>query len=154
MYDKMGSFMSGPGMLGKSSQRRWHWGIDLMEEENSSGWRREDTPGREDSMSEALRCEAACYRALWVQALGGVGFGRNVEKPRSTGWRVWQGHLEKGCFCHAERLTSILWEPLNFFFKFYYSIVDLKGCDNFCCTKKWFRYTCTHIHSLSDSFPT
>ena len=39
-----------------------------------------------------------------------------------------------------------------FFFKFYWSVVDLQGCDNFCCTKKWF--TCTHIHSLSYSFPT
>ena len=39
-----------------------------------------------------------------------------------------------------------------FFFKFYWSIVNLQGCDNFCCTKKWPFHT--HVHSLSDSFPT
>ena len=28
------------------------------------------------------------------------------------------------------------------------SIVDLQDCDNFCCTTKWFSYTCTHIYSF------
>ena len=45
---------------------------------------------------------------------------------------------------------------LKFFFvflKFYWRIVDLQGWDHFCCTK-WFSDTCTHIHSLSDSFPS
>ena len=39
---------------------------------------------------------------------------------------------------------------LNFFsfLKFYWSIVDLWCCDNFCCTTKWLSYTCTHIHSF------
>ena len=47
------------------------------------------------------------------------------------------------------------------FLKFYWSIVDLQYCHNFYCTLKytvqvylWFTYTCTHTHSLSDSFPT
>ena len=40
------------------------------------------------------------------------------------------------------------------FLKFYWSIVDLQCCDNFHCTTKWSSHTCTHIHSLSDSFPT
>ena len=38
--------------------------------------------------------------------------------------------------------------------KFYRSKVDLQCCDNFCSTTKQFGYACTHIHSLSDSFPT
>ena len=40
------------------------------------------------------------------------------------------------------------------YFKFYWSVFDLQGCNNFYCTTKWFSYTCTHICSLSDSFPT
>ena len=51
-----------------------------------------------------------------------------------------------------ERILYIFFFP--HFFKFNWSIVDLQGCDNFCCTTKWFSYTCTHIRSLSDSFPT
>ena len=34
-----------------------------------------------------------------------------------------------------------------------WSIADLQCCDNFCCTTRWFSYTCTHTHSFSDSFP-
>ena len=40
------------------------------------------------------------------------------------------------------------------FLKFYWSVVDLQGCDNFCCITKWFSYTHMYIHSPSDSFPT
>ena len=43
----------------------------------------------------------------------------------------------------------------HFFFHFLifcWSWVDLKYCDNFCCTKKWFSDSCTHIHSLPYSF--
>ena len=40
-----------------------------------------------------------------------------------------------------------------YFSKFYWPTDDLHCCDNFCCTTKWFSYTYTHIHSLSDSFP-
>ena len=40
------------------------------------------------------------------------------------------------------------------FFRFYWSIVNLQGCNNFCCTIKWPSHTYTHIHSLSDHFPT
>ena len=36
-----------------------------------------------------------------------------------------------------------------FYYYFYWSIVDLQGCVNFCCTEKWFRY----IYSFSYSFP-
>ena len=36
-----------------------------------------------------------------------------------------------------------------FFFKFYWSLVDLQSCDNFCCTTKWFSHAYAHIHSLS-----
>ena len=41
-----------------------------------------------------------------------------------------------------------------FFFKFCCSIIELQGCETFCCTTKWFSHTYTHIHSLPDSFPT
>lgn len=40
------------------------------------------------------------------------------------------------------------------FFKMYWSIIDLQCCDNFFCTAKWVSYTCTHIHSFPNSFPT
>ena len=40
------------------------------------------------------------------------------------------------------------------FLRFYWSTVNLQCCDNFHCTAEWFGYTCMHIHSLSDSFPT
>ena len=47
---------------------------------------------------------------------------------------------------------------LLFFFlsfkKFYWSRVDLQGCVHFCCSTKWLSYICTHVRSLSDSFPT
>ena len=36
--------------------------------------------------------------------------------------------------------------------KFYWSWVDLQCCDNFCCTRKGFSYTCTRINSLLDLF--
>ena len=39
------------------------------------------------------------------------------------------------------------------FCKFYWSIVGLQCCDNFCCATNWFSYTYTPIHSFSDSFP-
>ena len=43
----------------------------------------------------------------------------------------------------------------SFFFHFsVWSIVDLQCCDHFCSTTKWFSCTCTHIHSLPDSFHT
>ena len=42
---------------------------------------------------------------------------------------------------------------LFYFFKFFSSIVNLQGCDHFCCTTKWHSHTYTYIHSL-DSFPT
>ena len=40
-----------------------------------------------------------------------------------------------------------------FFFEFYWSTVDLQSFDQFCRTTRWFSYACTHMHSLSDSFP-
>ena len=45
--------------------------------------------------------------------------------------------------------------PLSFHFsKFYWSIIDLQCCDNFCCKTKGCSYARTHMHSFSDSFPT
>ena len=38
-------------------------------------------------------------------------------------------------------------------FKLDWSIVNLQGCGNFCCTTKWPSHAYTHIHYLSDSFP-
>ena len=40
--------------------------------------------------------------------------------------------------------------PMNIFFflKFYWSIVNLQGCDNLFLTAKWPSHTYTHIHSL------
>ena len=52
---------------------------------------------------------------------------------------------------HLERVPA---SPPQFYRKFYWSIIDLQGCDNFCCTAKWFSFTCSHTHCLSDSFPT
>ena len=47
---------------------------------------------------------------------------------------------------------------LHTFFSFFNillkHIVDVQYCDNFCCTTKWFSYSCTYIHCLLDSFPT
>ena len=43
------------------------------------------------------------------------------------------------------------------FLKFYWQIVDVQYCDDFCCTTKWFNYTYTHTCSfqiLSPSRPT
>ena len=37
--------------------------------------------------------------------------------------------------------------PIQYFL-FYWSIVDLQGWDNFCCTTKWPSHTYTYIHSL------
>ena len=45
---------------------------------------------------------------------------------------------------------------MQFFFilKFSWYIVDPQGCDNFCCTTKWFSHTYIHAHYLSAYFPT
>ena len=55
-------------------------------------------------------------------------------------------------------LSTSLTKVVGFFFsfsfwKFYWSIVDRLGCDSICYTAKWLSYTCTHMHSLSNSFP-
>jgi len=57
--------------------------------------------------------------------------------------------------CQSGLLTTEPRQNSLFFslIKLYWHIVDLQYCDNFSCTIKWFRYTCTHIHSVSDSFP-
>ena len=79
--------------------------------------------------------------------------------------RYWQGHMP------LKDLQEISWlfQPLGapstacilpvsayipFFFKVLLKYSYLQGRDNFCCTTKWpNNHTCTHIHSLSDSFP-
>lgn len=43
---------------------------------------------------------------------------------------------------------------MYWFFRLYLSIVTLQGCHHFCCAPKGPSHTQTHIHSLSDSFPT
>ena len=40
-----------------------------------------------------------------------------------------------------------------FFFKFYWSVVDLQCCDNFCCPTRWFSYTCTTFILFKILFP-
>ena len=55
--------------------------------------------------------------------------------------------------CHCLQGQARSFSFFHFFLN-YWSIVDLQGCDNFCCTTKRFSYTCTYIHSLSHSFPT
>ena len=57
----------------------------------------------------------------------------------------------------TEKLSVMASYPFFFFFHFltfYWSIVDLQCCDNFCHTTKRFSYTCTRIHSFSESFST
>ena len=44
--------------------------------------------------------------------------------------------------------TSVLKLQRRKLFKFYWYIIDLQHCDNFCCTAKWFSYANIHI-----SFP-
>ena len=51
-------------------------------------------------------------------------------------------------------VSCLKFRSLIHFLKFYWSIVDSKGYNSFCCTTKWFSYSHTHIHCLSDSFPT
>ena len=60
--------------------------------------------------------------------------------------------IESSPYCPACNLSNTLLYWL-FLLKFYWNMVDLQGCDHFCCTTKWFTYTCTHTYSLSDSFP-
>lgn len=46
------------------------------------------------------------------------------------------------------------WQGFFFFFHFYWGMVDLQGCHNFCCTTKWFNDTWTHTHVLSPLCPS
>ena len=58
--------------------------------------------------------------------------------------------------CLPSFCTSFSTFSKNFFpslFKFYWSLVNLQGYDNFCCTTKCFSHTYALIHSFSDSFP-
>ena len=61
---------------------------------------------------------------------------------------IWITNIPLSVIPHAGRGRVIAWYLLFFFLflKFYWSIVDLQVCDNFCCTIKWFSYIRTHIH--------
>ena len=56
--------------------------------------------------------------------------------------------------CITKELLTLHAYFFSIFLKFYWRTADLQCCDNCCCTTKWFSYTRTHIHFLSDSFPT
>ena len=51
------------------------------------------------------------------------------------------------------------WSFLFFFFSVFQSFLEVElilrlWFSYTCCITEWFSYTCTHIHPLSDSFPT
>ena len=107
-----------------------------------------------------------CVLALMVCCVIGLGSSADLGWTLSVTaqemgpvWRPLGGGSRVG-------LTALYWHfvfdiPavlffLFFFFhflKFYWSVIDLQCCDNFCHTTKWFSYTYAHIHSSSDSFP-
>ena len=67
--------------------------------------------------------------------LSGVGLGWGSEAPRMWNW----GRCSRlGC--------ASAFAQVGAFFFFYWSIVDLQCCANFCCTAKWLGYT--HIYVL------
>ena len=82
---------------------------------------------------------------------------------RSQGRCGWWGPL--GLFGHVpcEVLRSMDRgqdvRPLGSFHLFYWNIVDLQCCVNFCCMAMWISYVCvcvyiyTHTHSFSYAFP-
>ena len=52
-----------------------------------------------------------------------------------------------------QTLDTYIWVFFfSFFLKFDGSLVDLQGCDHFCCTTKWFSYTCQHIQFFFSFF--
>ena len=75
----------------------------------------------------------------WSCQLGGCHEGGSTNCPR------WKWTIIVEPWAHTLIFSSI--------FKFYWSIVDLQWCENFCCMTKWFSYTFTHIHSFQILFP-
>ena len=122
----------------------------------------------------------ALYRRSREHSLpltGGTQHGIRVWRPSAGLPRAWMLHADSPVDTPTSDLTwgvSVVFskaqccrwssglpkkefkeKPSVFFFrvlKFYWSIVDLQGYDNFCCTTKVFSYTYTHIHSLSDYY--
>ena len=44
--------------------------------------------------------------------------------------------------CLSEKSTKVLKVPCKHSYYFYWCVVDLQWCTSFCCTPKWFSYTC------------
>ena len=97
-----------------------------------------------------LLCYGSNTNKQWV---------KEKQKKKHSGWRrgrkktQWVKKREKArMWSFWNRYNCIETGAIFFFFKFYWSGVDLQGCDNFCHTTKWFSYIYIHIHSFGFFF--